>query len=110
VVDQLKLIDLEPQFLKLKDTHLWTYTDDITEADGICFLCPVCFRKNNGPEGTHSVICWQPKVPPELGPKPGRWELVGTGYEDLSLVAASSSILLTGGCNAHFFIRNGMIE
>ena len=106
----LPLSRLEPQFLKLQGTKLWTYTEDIKEADGICFLCPVCFMTNDGPIGTHSVICWQPKVPPDLGPKPGRWLFNGTGYDDLMLVAGSSSIKLNGGCNAHFFIRDGQVD
>lgn len=37
------------------------------------------------------------RAPPDVDPKPGRWEFHGTGYADLSLVAGSSSILLTSG-------------
>lgn len=106
----MKLSELEPTFLKSTGDLTHRQIDDIKEADGIMFLCPVCFAKNNGPVGTHSIICWQPHVPQDIHPKPGRWKLVGTGYHDLSLVAGSSSIALTGGCNAHFFIRNGNIE
>jgi hypothetical protein len=29
---------------------------------------------------------------------------------DITLVAGSSSVLLTGGCQAHFFVRGGQIE
>lgn len=82
----------------------------LEEADGVQFLCPKCFAANNGPVGTHSVICWRPRVPPDVLPNPGRWEFQGTGLGDLTLVAGSSSILLTAGCKAHFFVRNGGIE
>ncbi len=82
----------------------------LAEAEGIFFLCPVCFKANGGPVGTHGIICWTPKVPPDAQPGPGRWELVGSSFEDLSLRAGSSSIKLTGGCEAHFHVTNGNIE
>jgi hypothetical protein len=73
------------------------------------FLCPKCFATNGGARGTHSVICWSPGVPQEMRPGPGRWQLQGTSLDDLTLVAASSSVKLEGGCEAHFFVRNGAI-
>lgn len=79
------------------------------EADGVQFLCPLCFLKNRGSVGTHYVICWRPHVDPQIHPKPGRWEFHGRALEDLSLVAGSSSVQLQGGCNAHFFVRNGEV-
>jgi hypothetical protein len=83
----------------------------LAQADGVQFLCPVCFAANKGTIGTHSIICWRPRVPPDVCPKPGRWEFVGTGLHDLTLVAGSSSIFLqTAKCGAHFFIRNGLID
>jgi len=84
--------------------------DTIIEADGVQFLCPKCFAANSGAIGTHQVICWRPRVPPEVCPKPGRWEFEGTSLSDLTLRAGSSSILLIGGCEAHFFIENGAIR
>lgn len=111
IFGKMELSQLEPEFLKIIDENTNKRIDDITQADGIVFLCPVCFKNNgNSNIGTHSIICWQPHVPQERTPKPGRWKFEGTGYEDLSLVAGSSSILLNGGCNAHFFIRKGKIE
>ena len=76
------------------------------------FLCPKCYVANAGAVGTHSVICWAPQVPQTIDPKPGRWELVGTSLDDLTLRAESSSVLLTteGGCQAHFFVENGVIR
>lgn len=84
--------------------------DLIADADGVIFLCPLCYTKNNGPVGTHSVLCWRPRVAKEIQPGPGRWEFKGTGLDDLTLVAGSSSILLKGGCNWHGYIRNGHAE
>jgi hypothetical protein len=107
----VKLTDLNPQFIKIVSTSEYHNVDSIKDADGIMFLCPMCFEKNKGPVGTHSIICWQPHVSQDFTPKPGRWEFQGTGYDDLTLVAGSSSILLQGeGCGAHFFIQNGEIK
>lgn len=76
------------------------------------FVCPKCFAANDHKRpGVHSIICWDPSVPQTVFPNPGRWELVGDSFENLTLRAGSSSILLTGpGCQAHFFITNGEIQ
>ena len=109
----MKLIDLEPEFTTIaaENGKLVRRLDetDINVADGIMFLCPKCFQQNSGPVGTHMVLCWRPRVSQEITPGPGRWEFEGTGFNDLTLVAGSSSVLLQGGCQAHFFIRNGEI-
>ncbi len=126
----VKLPELRPQFLRYTtEIRTWTQrnrdgsTTEVTgpqqifvnveaigDADGIIFLCPKCFAANGGSLGTHSVVCWSPRVPPDADPKPGRWNLVGTSYADLSLRAGSSSVLLTGGCNAHFYVERGDIR
>lgn len=108
----MKLLDLEPQFLKYEPRdgfEYLVYVDSIAEAQGVWFLCPKCWKKNGGRVGTHAVLCWNPSVPPTLDPKPGRWNLVGTGLHDLSLVAGSSSIKLTAGCEWHGFIKAGEV-
>lgn len=105
----MKLTELQPQFLKREDDTHFQAVDSIVEANGIVFLCPKCFVQNKGPVGTHSVICWNPSVPQTTHPIPGRWNLVGTGFADLSLVAESSSILLTSGCKWHGFVRGGLV-
>lgn len=107
----MKLKDLEATFLKLSNEEGTEFHMDVSfeEADGVMFLCPTCFENNNGPVGTHSIICWRPKVPQTINPVPGRWEFEGSSLEDLTLIAGSSSIQITGGCNAHFFVRNGEI-
>ena len=104
----IKLRDLQCEFLRMIDDRSWHRQDTIDGADGIVFLCPKCWLANAGPIGTHSVICWQPHVPQTIRPTPGRWNLVGTGIDDLTLIAGSSSIALLGdGCKWHGFIRNG---
>lgn len=105
----MKLADLEGRFLERVDDHAFQDVGTIDEADGIIFLCPKCFAANGGPVGTHAVICWRPRVPQTTSPTPGRWEFKGSAMDDLTLVAGSSSVLLKGGCNAHFFVRNGEI-
>ena len=106
----LQLTDLDARFLKVDDETHYHTVDNIGDADGVLFLCPKCFRENSGSVGTHSVLCWSPKVPQSIPPAPGRWNMVGTGLGDLSLVAGSSSVLLTSGCQAHFYVRNGEIS
>ena len=107
----MKLLDLSPEFLRRVDDTRFEYVDNIRAADGIRFLCPKCFLANGRKsESVHGVICWHPRVPLTTRPKPGRWVMLGTGFADLSLRANSSSVLLTGGCAAHFFVNAGSIE
>lgn len=108
----MKLTELDPIFLrweKKPDGEYHHEVPTIAEATGIMFLCPKCFKTNGGARGTHVIICWTPAVPPDANPKPGRWSFTGTGFEDLSLVAGSSSICLTGGCQWHGFVRGGQV-
>lgn len=105
----MRLIDLEPMFLRREAANQFREVATLAEADGIRFLCPKCFAANKGSVGTHSIICWSLSVPQDTRPTPGRWALQGTGFEDLTLVAGSSSVALTGGCAAHFFVRSGQI-
>lgn len=107
----LRLTELDPQFLKRIDDNNFRHVDSIAEADGVMFICPLCFVNNGKNDvGVHSVLCWNPSVPQTTEPVPGRWNLRGTGYEDLTLEAGSSSILLAGeGCGWHGFIRNGEV-
>ena len=85
-----------------------TPVDTLDEAHGIMFLCPVCFAKNGGSVGTHSVdVTFSGRgVPDNLGSHgtndlPTRWDVSGTGLADL---VCTPSIQLLGGCNWHGFI------
>lgn len=107
----MKLTELDPRFLlRIPPDETWQCENvKMADADGISFLCPKCFKEKGGPIGTHSIICWRPRVSAEIKPGPGRWEFDGTGFGDLTLKAGSSSIAVTGGCQAHFFVTAGEI-
>lgn len=85
----------------------------IEDAQGVIFICPKCFAANGGARGTHSIICWSRSrgVPDDIGPKPSRWKLDGTGIADLTLNAdppsTARSVQLNDGCNWHGFVTNG---
>lgn len=106
------LLELEARFLKHEDDHSSRLVDTLAEADGIMFVCPKCFITRGGRAGAHSIICWfKGKVPDTLDPKPGRWNPSGTGLGDLTFVGpGSTSVLLQGGCNAHFHVVKGQIQ
>lgn len=109
----MKLTDLEPQFL-VNEGNTHRYVDTIAEAQGVMFLCPVCWKTNSGPVGTHMIVCWSSSrgVAPDVLPGPGRWTLEGTGYADLTLgcePGKSRSVLITSGCMAHFFVTGGEV-
>lgn len=109
---KIRLTDLEPRFLKVMSPAVRQFVETLEEADGVEFVCPLCLANQDMHRpGVHGVICWEPDVPLEISPGPGRWTMQGTGLHDLTLVAGSSSIHLQGpGCGAHFFIKNGEIE
>ena len=87
----------------------------LAEAQGIMFLCPLCFANNNGAIGTHSVhVSFEGKnVPPEQGSRNdkgeiSRWNIIGgTGLDDLQL--SPSIFLTTSHCKWHGFIGNSGI-
>ena len=135
----MRLTELEPQFVRY-ETRIATRTrvlgdpatyksgdptEEITgpeqwtirvatfaEAQGVMFLCPVCFTKNAGPKGTHLVdVTFEDRgATPEQGSQgtngPTRWTVSGDSFENLT---TSPSILLIGGCAWHGFITNGEI-
>lgn len=114
-----KLTDLRARFIRYERTPEGQVThrkvDSIEDAQGVMFLCPKCWRDNNGPVGTHMVICWDGArgVPEDAFPHPGRWKLVGTCIDDLTLEAhppKTRSVLLTAGCKWHGFLTNGMAD
>jgi hypothetical protein len=107
----MKLTELEPKWLSITSPKSFRHSSRARMpkgTDGIIFLCPKCFSER-GRIGTHSIICWRPHVPQTMDPVPGRWEFEGRTFNTLTLVAGSSSILLTTGCAAHFFIQKGKI-
>jgi len=106
----MKLSELEAQLLRRVDSGTYsTAPIPLAEADGVMFLCPGCYRKNVGPVGTHSILCWfVGRVPDDVSPLPGRWIPAGNSVDDLTFVGpAAASVQITGGCNWHGFIKNG---
>jgi len=106
--------DLKAVFLRYEGNVL-PFVERIEEAQGVRFLCPKCYAANGGPRGTHGVICWSSSrgVPDDAKPGPGRWKLVGTGINDLTLdcePGKSRSVLLTSGCGWHGFVTDGVAE
>lgn len=104
----MRLVDLEPQFVRYVDAKRYDYVDSLSEADGVQFLCPLHFERNGGPIGTHSVLYWfVDRVPDGTTPGPGRWIANGSAYDDLTL---SPSINLPGeDCGWHGFVRDGTV-
>lgn len=92
--------------------------DDRLHADGVDFLCPVCFEKNGGVEGTHGIVCWFPHVSQAIHPGPGRWEpRIPATLDNLTFVPygkpGSSSALYQSvrvGSHAHFAVENGTVR
>lgn len=91
----------------------WHVVETIEEAQGVQFLCPKCYIANNGSVETHHVICWSRSkgVNDAQSPGPGRWRMVGTSLDDLTLEAdppgIARSIALKGGCEWHGYVTNG---
>jgi len=122
----MRLTDLEPEWVnrtgagrhqRFCDSHAHVdihYSEgeepggaeDIAAADGVLFLCPVCFARQ-GRVGTESVLCWfnGRGVPPEELPGPGRWNASGASFDDLTLVP---SVNVDHG-HWHGFITNGEV-
>lgn len=91
----------------------------VAEADQVMFLCPLCFEKNGGSKGTHSVmVTFEGRnVPDEASSrdhtgKPSCWNASGSSIDDLVL---TPSILLdasrepTHGCHWHGFVGSSGI-
>lgn len=126
----MKLVDLEPEWInyigngrhrRFSDTHShvdygegqeWadppSQSEEIAQAHGVMFLCPTCLKKNGGPVGTESVLCWfrDRGVPDDVFPGPGRWIASGTGFGDLTL---SPSVNVDHE-HWHGFVQNGEIN
>lgn len=105
----MRLRDLEARFYRITAPGHRLEVDTLAEAQGVLFLCPACFKTNNGPIGTHSVMTWfrDRGVPDDEVPRPGRWQVASssTGLDDLTL---TPSVLLPGpGCGWHGFVTNG---
>lgn len=116
MVEGIALTDLEPQWLVWEGDKIFRRVSTKSEAGGLMFACPLCYvAKGNRLAGVHSIICWSRSAgtPDDADPKPGRWRMDGLGFGDLTLNAdppgTARSVLLLGGCEAHFFITDGRV-
>ncbi len=107
----MRLAGLEPTFVVEATTtgFLPRTTCGLPEAQGLLFLCPLCWKRNGGPVGTHSILVWfaDRNVPAECEPKP-RWTATGTGLHDLTLAPSIDLSKGEAGC-WHGFVQNGGI-
>jgi hypothetical protein len=114
----MRLLDLEPQFIRHEqrgDQAINVHVETLAEADGLFFLCPVCWAKNSEAVGTHGIIVTfrDRGVPDALGShnkegQPTRWTVSGSGYTDLSL-QPSIDISRNLPGEWHGFITNGVV-
>ena len=104
----MRLEDLEGEFIRLVPEGPQTSFEvvpSLAKADGVSFLCPLCYARNGGSRGTHSVLCWfdNRSLPAHLLPRP-RWLATGRDLETLTL---SPSVHLAGTCEWHGWVRSG---
>jgi len=100
----MRLAELDPEFLRHEGQTMTTAS--LADAQSIWFECPVC---RSGP-GHHVLVSFAGRgLADDQGSqnregKPSRWEVSGTGFDDLTL---RPSIDLTPSCPWHGFITNG---
>lgn len=106
------LRELEAEFIQYQSESTFHIVDNLAVAQGIIFLCPLCFINNKGSTDTHSVhVTFKDRgVPDGWGTynkegQPTHWSIInGSGLDDLQL---SPSIFLEGeGCGWHGFVGN----
>lgn len=106
----MRLLELEPTFYRITEPRRYAVVYALAEAHGVDFLCPLHFLKNGGPIGTHHVLCWFAGrgVPDDLKPGPGRWNVSGNDFSDLTL---SPSVHLPGAdCGWHGHVIGGEVS
>lgn len=120
----MKLRDLDAHFVGEWTETTWrSYGQRIVDGvQGLCYQCPKCAvglvrGEADGlgfVEGAHYILNWFTNpvnvapVPDAAFPGPGRWTFEGTSIDDITFVGpAAASVLLTGGCGWHGFVRNG---
>ena len=112
IVRKIKLLDLEPHFLKLVTPLAYEHTDDVALSDGMIFLCPACYWSNDGKVGTPVASSCSEHRAARGCP----FALRRCGFRSARLrrphgrKAGSSSVHLIGGCRAHIYIRGGKVD
>lgn len=107
----MRLTDLEPEWVRASGSNSLGYSSDFTQAQGLIFACPFCFRKNGGLVGTHMVLIWFAGrgAPDECEPLP-RWTIAdGSSFENLT-VTPSINLQTNGRTEEwHGWITDGEI-
>lgn len=123
----MRLTELEPQFERYESRpsepggspcEYLRHVETLADAQGIVFLCPVCFTKNGGAVGTHGIeVSFADRgVLDHQGShnkegKPSRWAAAGTGYADLTLLPSILCDPAKPACDGwHGFITNGEVK
>ncbi len=110
----LTLADLNGRFYASTEPRHFQQVRKRKNADRVMFLCPACFRANDGPVGTHSIaIDFVGGRTPDADcvhndkGQPVRWTASNDPIASLTL---SPSIQIIGGCNWHGWVQGGRIK
>lgn len=123
----MRLTELEPQFVRYEngpnpsgegESEFRHYVENIDEAQGVWFLCPVCFKHNGGAVGTHLIEASfaDRGVKDNQGShnregQPSRWSVRGIGYGDLTLLPSILIDAAPPACSGwHGFVTNGEVS
>lgn len=103
----MKLIDLEPEYIRYIEDGKMRIVNSLSEAQGIEFYCPKsgCDHKINITFKDRGVLDNQGSHNKEG--KPTRWEVNGT---DASNLTTLPSIHIKDTCGWHGFITKGIIS
>lgn len=82
------------------------HVDAAGHANGVTFLCPGCFQKNNGPVGTHTIVVWNKRCPDDISKV--KWDFTGDTLDSLT-ITPSIDTRTTPTCSAHFWVKHGHI-
>lgn len=118
----MKLSELKAQLVRYESRpdgeHMVT-VQALAEAQGVMFLCPKCFAENGGSAGTHRVIATfagrgalDHQGSHDKDGKPTRWQVEGTGLEDLTLkpsvhIFKAEEAVEVDTCGWHGWVNNG---
>jgi hypothetical protein len=102
----MKLTELEPHFfvVGVVDEHrVLKHVNGLEHADGIRFLCPLCFSRG---VATHVVTIRFALIP--RPPRQEEWMASGSGYHNLTLTP-SIHITTPDGCGWYGFVTAGEV-
>jgi hypothetical protein len=109
------LRELQGHFVRMLPgkRQTWRETKSIKNADGLSYLCPVCFHRNKGSVGTEHILNWflERGVPASFTPGPGRWAFKGTSLDDITFIGTenhSYSVAIIE--HWHGYVENGTVR